>query len=126
MPLGQILDVTLDATFDDIRVDTFSVSSYSSYGDDYDSVLAHGTVDNIVVTGPPPPVQNLAGTLAGGVWDAQFTSRKYWQYTLERTTDFVSWTDVSPPTPGVPGTLDLPDTNAPGDRAFYRIRAERP
>ena len=43
---------------DDFRVDMFSVSSYSSTGDDFDSVLAHGVVDNIVVT-LPPPAQNL-------------------------------------------------------------------
>jgi hypothetical protein len=113
------------ATNDDFLVDTFSVSSYSSAGDDFDSVLAHGSVGNIVVT-LPPPAQNLAGTLSNGVWQIQFTDRSGWNYTLERTTNFISWTAVSTPTSGNGTNLFLQDTNPPGDKAFYRISAQRP
>ena len=110
----------------DFRLDTVAVISYSAAGDTYgDSILAHGTVDNLVVT-LPPPVQNLTGAFSNGLWQAQFISRSNWLYTLERTTNFVSWTDVSAAASGNGTNLFLPDTNAPADNGFYRVRAERP
>jgi len=110
---------------DEFHVDMFSVSSYSSAGNDFDSVLAHGTVDNIVVT-LPPPVQNLTGAFSNGVWQAQFNSYSNWLFTLERTTNLISWEDVSLPTGGNRTNLLLQDTNAVLDKAFYRVRAARP
>lgn len=109
----------------DFRLDTLSVSSYADdgYGDD---ILAHGVVDDFTVTLPPPPVQNLAVALSGGVPQIQFTGRTNWLYTLQRTTDFQAWTNVSPATSGVAGTLILSDTNTLSRQAFYRVRAERP
>jgi hypothetical protein len=113
-------------TNDNFAVDMFSISSYGSAGDPYDSVLAHGTVANIVVTVPPPPIQNFSGNFSNGVWRVQFISRTNWLYTLERTPDFRSWTGVSISTAGNGTNLFLQDTNAPTDKAFYRVRADRP
>jgi hypothetical protein len=110
---------------DDFHVDMFSISSYSSAGDAYDSILAHGTVGNIVVT-LPPSVQNLTGSFSNGVWQVRFSDRLNWLYTLERTTNFLSWTDVCAPTTGNGTNLFLQDTNLVSDSAFYRVRAERP
>jgi hypothetical protein len=112
---------------DDYQVDMFSISSYSSVGAYQSSVFGHGTVDNLAVTLPPPPVQNLAGMRTGNVWQCQFTSRTNWLYTLERTTDFQAWSNVSQTFPGTAGELlSLADSNSPDRRAFYRIRADRP
>ena len=110
---------------DDYAVDTFSISSYSSAGDPYDSVLAHGTVGNIVVT-IPPPMQNVTGASSNGVWQVQFTDHLNWLYTLQRTTDFQSWTNASIATAGNGTNLFLLDTNPPSGKAFYRVIAERP
>ena len=110
---------------DNFLVDTFSVSSYSSDGDYFDSVLAHGSVANIVVT-LPPPAQNLSGAFSNGVWQVQFADRAGWLYTLECTTNFLSWTPASIPTGGNGTNLFLQDTNPPSDKVFYRIRADRP
>jgi hypothetical protein len=110
----------------DFRLDTFSISSYDANGGFGDSILASGTVDNIVVTLPPPPVQNLSGALSNGLWQAQFTGRTNWLYTLVRTTDLNSWSDATTAMPGVEGLLVLSDTNSPASQAFYRIRATRP
>ena len=111
----------------DFRLDTLAISSYSAAGDAYgDSLLAHGAVDNIIVTLPPPPVQGLTGAVSHGLCQVQFNERTNWLYTLQRTADFQTWTEVSPATPGVSGALSLSDTNALTDKAFYRVRASRP
>jgi hypothetical protein len=126
---GVLITQPLNSSFADFRVDTFSVSSYSDAGQDPSyagSVLAHGVVDNIVVVVPPPPVQNLTGSFSNGVWQVQFDGRATWVYTLQRTSDLQSWTDVSPVTSGGAGSLVLSDLVPPTGRAFYRIQANRP
>ena len=130
VPVGNPPGLVLDSAngfsdSDDFQVDTFSISSYSSVGDDYDSVLAHGSVGNIVVT-VPPPMQNLVGVFTNGLWQVRFTDRTNWLYTLQRTTDFQSWTNVSAATAGNGISLLLQDTNPPANGAFYRVSAERP
>ncbi len=115
----------LMTNFTDFRMDTISINSYQDDGWG-DSIYAQGVMDNFVVTVPPPPIQNLAGAFSNGVWQVQFSSQSDWLYTLERSTDFQSWTAVSPATPGNGTNLVLPDTNQPADRAYYRVRAEQP
>ena len=112
------------STSDNFSVDTFSVTSYSSVGDAFDSVLAHGFVDNLFVN--IPPVQNLTGAFSSNVWQAQFRGRTNWLYTLERAVDFTSWTNVSAGVSSSVTNLFLQDTNPPTAKAFYRVRAERP
>ncbi len=126
---------SLGTNFTYLRVDTISISSYSQAGQDTNdhgsviyagSILAHGTVDNFVVTLPPPSVQNLTGAFSNDLWQAQFISRSNWLYTLERTTNFISWTEVSAAASGNGTNLLLQDTNAPMNKSFYRVRAQRP
>ena len=86
MPLSQLPPLVLSdsgnsqfSPTDTFRVDTFSISSYSSAGDDYDSVLAHGTVDNLVVTAQLLPIAQFAGGVGtNGLWQAQFFSHSNW------------------------------------------------
>jgi hypothetical protein len=118
-------NVVLGTNFSDFRLDQVAVCSYSDAGAD-GSLLAHGTVDNFVVTVPPPPVQDFAGSYTNGAWQAQFLSRSNWLYTLQRSADFQSWTNVSSTTPGNATNLFLPDAGPPADKAFYRISAKRP
>ena len=119
----------LATTFTDFRADTISVSSYNDAGQ-YPgfegSIRAHGKVGPLVVVVPPPPIRHLTGALSNGVWQVQFLSQTNWLYTLERTTDFVSWGPIAAPVNGNGYLLFLPDTNAVSDLAFYRVRAERP
>jgi hypothetical protein len=124
-PFGSIPNDMLGASFSDFRLDQVAVCSYSDAGAN-GSLLAHGIVDNFVVTVPPPPVQNLTGSFTNGAWQTQFLSQSNWLYTLQRSVDFQSWTNVSSTTPGNATNLFLPDANPPGDRAFYRISAQRP
>jgi len=110
---------------DDYLVDTFSINNYSSAGDDFDSVLGHGIADNVVIS-YPLPIENFTGSFNSSVWQATFSSRSNWVYTLERTTDFQSWTTVSPTAPGNGAVLLLQDSTALPQNAFYRVRATRP
>ena len=120
------LDLTnFNYPFTDFRVDAISINSYQDDGWG-DSILAQGVMENFVVTLTPPPLQNLTGAFSNGIWQVQFFSQSNWLYTLQRTDDFQSWTDVSPATPGNGTNLFLPDTNQPPDRAYYRVRADRP
>jgi hypothetical protein len=130
-PFFQPPDVVLTDTnvsaftaSDDYRVDTFSISSYSSAGDDFDSVFGHGVIDNVRLT-YPMPVENLTGAFAGSVWEMRFSSRSNWVYTLERTGDFQSWVTASATVPGNGGVLVLQDPSTLLERAFYRVRATR-
>jgi hypothetical protein len=127
-PPAVVLTDTNTSAFtasDDYRVDTFSISSYSSAGDDFDSVLGHGIIDNVVIS-YPLPIENFTGFFSNGVWQASFSSRSNWVYTLERTADFQSWTAVSPAAPGNGAVSLFQDATALPQNAFYRIRATRP
>jgi hypothetical protein len=117
-------NTVLGASFSDFRLDQVAISSYSDAGAD-GSLFAQGIMDNFAVTVPPPPVQNLTGSFTNGLWQAQFLSQSNWWYTLQRTADLQSWTNISS-APGTATNLVLQDTGPPGDKAFYRISAQRP
>jgi hypothetical protein len=105
-------------------VDAFAISSYSDDRAD-GSILAHGTVDNIVVVYPQAPMIHVVGRFASGTFEARFQSRMNWYYQLEHTEDLVSWNDIGSPIAGTGGELTLSHANS-NARGFYRVRAERP
>jgi hypothetical protein len=114
------------APTDNLWVDTFSISSYSSAGDDYDSILAHGTVDNLAINAQLQPITCLTGGLTNGLWQAQFFAHSNWFYTLERSTDLHSWAPASITNAGNDNFMMLRDTDPPSPRGFYRVRAQQP
>jgi hypothetical protein len=131
VPIGPINNNTLDAGFGDFNVDTLSVNCYTDAGQDTNeylgvinagSIIAHGSVNNLFFA-TPLPVTTILNAAPGRV---QFTGTTNWNYFLERTLDFQSWTAVSPLAGGVIGAMTLADTNAPAAQAFYRVRADRP
>jgi len=124
-PFGSIPNVVLGGSFTDFRLDQVAVCSYSDVGAD-GSLLARGNVDNFIVTVPPSPVQNLTGGLSNGIWQAQFLSRSNWVYTLQRSTDLISWANTSASGNGNGTNLMLQDSNPPADQSFYRVSANRP
>jgi hypothetical protein len=127
--IGAINSVTLNSSSGDFRVNAFAFESYSDLGQDPrygGSLLAHGRVDNIVLTFPPPPIQGLGIAVTNNQWQISFTSRADWFYTVERSTDLQNWPTVSTTAPGNGQKIFWQDMNAPSERAFYRVRAERP
>jgi hypothetical protein len=126
--IGQVHKVKQSPSFTDYRVGAFAIESYSDAGQNPQfggSLLAHGFVDNVQITVPPPPVQDLAGGLASNQWQVTFLSQTNWSYTLIRSVDLQAWQEASPPATGNGATLLLSDRNSIGTRAFYRVRADR-
>ena len=116
LPLGFA-----NGTVGDFQLDALSVSCFADdgYGD---SILAHGTVDNLAVASPLPVDQ--VNIIAAG--EIQFVSDTNWLYTLEQTADFKSWTAAAPAVFGNGTNFMLQATNLPADKSFYRVRADLP
>jgi hypothetical protein len=74
----------------------------------------------------PPPIQNFTGYFTNSIWQVQFISQTNWLYTLQRTADFQSWTNISIATSGNGTNLFLQDTNAISGKSFYRVRIDLP
>jgi hypothetical protein len=112
---------------DSFEVDTFSISSYSSIGDDYDSVLAHGTVDNLAIAAQLQPISRLTGAPGtNGLWQARFFAHRDWLYTLERSANLRSWAPASSTNAGNEDFMVLEDADSALPTAFYRVRAQTP
>jgi hypothetical protein len=126
-PFGPIDPVHLDETFTGFRfrVDAFSLSNYSDAGSS-GSIRAEGRVDRVVTTVPDPPEFRMRGWFEETAWKVELESATRWLYRLERTERFSEWEAVSAWWEGTGGQLILSDTNTPGNRAFYRVRAKRP
>ena len=127
-PGNSLLDVNVSG-FPDFRVDSFGVSSYSDAiqtgpQNFWGSVLAHGTIDNVLATLPAAPVQDLKIARSTPPY-IQFSARTNWLYSFERSDDLRTWSAFSAVS-GRDGTISIYDDTAPASSAFYRIRAERP
>ena len=123
-PFGPLEATPLGATFSDFRVDAFAISSYSDARAD-GSILARGTVDNVVVVYPEGPATELSGRFVAGTFEARFISRTGWAYQLEYSGDLQTWNAVGAITPGTGGELTLTHQNAQA-HGYYRVRADRP
>jgi hypothetical protein len=110
--------------FDDYHLDTFAVESYSD-AQSGGSLLAHGTIGNVVLEVPPPPVTYLQAALNHGVEQVQFDSRINWSYVLQSSADLQTWLPAGPAVAGTGGRLTLQDTRSLRQRQFYRVCAQR-
>lgn len=129
-PGNTLGDLSL-AGHPDFRVDAFGVSSYSDaiQADSpnyWGSVLAHATIDNVTITMPGPPLEQLVLSISNSVPRVTFSSRTNWTYTLQRSVDAVNWNVASGTVPGSGGSMFLADTNGVAGIALYRVRVERP
>ncbi|MGD1083482.1 MAG: hypothetical protein ABSA47_01880 [Verrucomicrobiota bacterium] len=116
----------IGTNFGDYHLDTFAVESYSQVNSEPPgSLLAHGTIGNIVLTVPPPPVTFLQVAPNSECWQVQFASRMSWNYVLESSADLVTWSTNGPVVAGTGGNLILRDTNSLQQQQFYRVNALR-
>ena len=120
-------DVAFGKKFTQFEVDTFAIASYSDAGQGgafAGSLLAHGLIDNVVITVPPSPIQNLTGQFSGNLWKANFRSRTNWIYQLQSSPDFQAWTNIGASVSGNNEILNIADTNSAQSAAFYRVVAQ--
>jgi hypothetical protein len=126
-PDNTIRPLNYTANFGDFAIDAFSITSYSDAGQTppqfAGSVLAHGTVDDVVIVWPDAAVSNIGGSFQDGRWVVEFSGQVGWNYFLERSLDFVNWERVAVTTGAGEGRLI--DEGVVGEHAFYRVAAER-
>jgi len=129
-PDNTLADLSLTGA-NDFRVDTFAIISYSdavqaSPPKFHGSILAHGTVDNIQLNLPAPPIASLTLEVINSIHRARFLSQPGWTYWLERSATMTEWSPGAGPVPGNGSTLSLTDNAPDASSFFYRVRAERP
>jgi hypothetical protein len=120
---GPVNPVNLPAAFQTFTVDAFAVIAWNEGASATDSLLAHGTLDHVVLELPDPPLGAL--TLVGPQ-QVEFASVTGWRYTLEVSDDLHAWAGTIT-VDGTGGPLVLSDPrDAVFSRQFYRVRATRP
>jgi hypothetical protein len=129
-PNNMLGDLSLNG-HTDFRVDAFGISSYSDAiqigsTEYWGSVLAHGTIDNVTLVVPPPALEEIGLSLTNSLARITFSSWTNWVYTLQRSSDARTWIDTGRTVAGTGAVMMLADTNGLSDRAFYKVRLERP
>ena len=119
---------SLSRPFTQFEVDTFTISSYSDLelapSPYAGSILAHGVIDNLVITFPTPPIQQERFALTNDHWEQSFLSRHAWSYVLQASADLQTWRNVTEVQKGTGGRLTFQDTNITQTHSyFYRIYA---
>jgi hypothetical protein len=112
--------------FGDFQVDTLAVCSYSDEGQDplwAGSVFARGSIDNLFFMSPPPVAK--ATVLPANRGSVRVDTLLGWEYSLERTEDWLGWDAVPGAQVGTGGLVQLADPAPPAGRAFYRVRARK-
>lgn len=77
------------------------------------------------VLGQLPPVSLTLQRLAGVV-QIGFVSIPNWKHTVERSADLVNWSPVGTITPSTSAAQTIVDSAPPANKAFYRLRLNRP
>jgi hypothetical protein len=117
----------LSTNFTAFRLDTFAIASYSGAGQGSfmpGSILAHGVIDNLQITTPPPPVRDFQGALEAGTWVASFLSLSGWSYTLESSLNLRQWTAAPNAVLGTGERLNVSSPTPPGGTRFFRLNAQ--
>jgi len=128
-PFGPIQDALLPDNTTDFRINAFSINSYSDAGQQAGfegSLLARGTIDNLILTFPEPPIRNLRILRINNHEGVAFDGSPRWLYTLEKSVDLATWQTAATPVFGGPAPMAITDTNTPAKLAFYRVKAVLP
>ncbi len=110
---------------DDFTVDALAIVNWSESATPHDSLLASGTLDNVLITLPTPPIA-FTGPLLLGVdrRSVEFEGQVGYRYQLEASGDLIQWNDVGSSLPGQGTRLVLSDfRKAFFFIQFYRVRS---
>jgi hypothetical protein len=121
--------VTLNASFGDFRLDAFSVTSYSGANQPAGyagEIHAVGTVDDIEIELPDPPVSRLVWSREGESVHVRTAILDGWQPRLLRSEDLVSWQPIDAEVHVKANEWLLVDPTPPVTSAVYRVILDRP
>lgn len=85
--------------------------------------------DNLSFTltpNPDPGFEIVGHGPVSGDWQIEINSVSYRVYSLDRSEDLQTWTEVVAPIAGTGGPLTLTDPDPPATQAFYRVAYRRP
>jgi hypothetical protein len=114
----------------DLRVFQWHGTNWNSRPFTFDSADNEAVVYGVtnlsafVVAQIIPPQLNIQSSANG--FNFRFTPVMNCTNVLERSTDLVTWTPIATLTPTNSHPATLQDTNAPADKAFYRLRLNIP
>lgn len=115
--------LSLPATFGEFHLDALAILVWDERTSFGDSLQARGSVDNIRVVVPDPPIGEIR--LQAGGREVEFESREGWHYQLEASGELWDWHPTGSSASGTGGVLRLADTReAEFPQQFYRVRAE--
>lgn len=124
-PDNTLKDVVLGKDFSDFAVNAFAVCSFNDAGQtppEYaGSVLAHGAIDDVRIALPDPPNCSLGIQRAGSHVTLSFTTDSSWSYLLQRSSDFLNWTDAVQESDGTGSMMTVIEPLV-GNAQFFRVR----
>ncbi len=107
---------------DDFSVDAFAIIVWNEGPTPNDSLLAHGSIGEVVINLPEPAVGRLKFEFTSRT--IRFSSRANYVYALEASGDLIHWSPADGPVAGNEGELALIDSReALFPLQFYRVRA---
>jgi hypothetical protein len=96
-----------------------------TYASSNSTLVVNGITNGVTFAVVQTPVVPLALIATNGITLA-FKSVAGWTHYVERTTDFVTWTNVATITASNNAPIAVTDSNAPIAPGFYRLRLELP
>jgi hypothetical protein len=133
-PVSVVANVALQAGANyhgnggDLRVRHWTGTNWDSpaftYNATNNQVLIPGVTNfsAFVVAQLVAPQVAIQPAVTPGGFNFQVTPLPNVSYTLERSTDLITWTSLMTITPTNSQPITLQDTNAPADKAFYRLQ----
>ena len=82
---------------------------------------ATGRVEVLVVSAPLPLVNQIVFRPGGGNHRLRFLGNGGQDYSVERSTDLITWTPLYSTNAPVHGIIEFEDSNPPAGQAFYRV-----
>ena len=124
-PEETLQELLVPESFTDFAVNAFAISSYSDAGQSppefAGSILAHARLEEVTVVLRNKPALAITPGAAPVI---TFPSETGWDYVVERSSDGISWLEVSGPLAGG-GLLRFQDDEPAAGMALYRVRGVR-